>query len=225
MALAEQSVEARESQARPSTRRRGVGFVLATGCWLLVYTVAVTYDLRSWMVVPSAWRYVRLPVDPAIAAGLDVPATATDVERLVERLVPWAADAAVYGVPWYFPTPSEALRAGRGDCEAQAVVLASLLASRGLPYRFHASFSHLWVDYPGRVAGAGELAAEAMMTNVGGRYRFRWPDLPELAEHWRAQVDLLWTPLHPTRKLLLVLGWPAILWVRLSCRRRGARRA
>ncbi|NUQ00395.1 MAG: hypothetical protein HUU35_11140, partial [Armatimonadetes bacterium] len=154
-------------------------------------------------------------VDPAIVA--DLPAAPTDpaaLDQFVHAHIPWASDAAVWGLPWYFPTPGEVVRAGRGDCEAQAVVLASLLAARGVPYSFRASFSHLWVDYPGRLQRQGERDGEAMMANVGGRYRFRWPELPQLSEHFSAQVELLWTPLDPLRKILLLLGWPLICYAR-----------
>ncbi len=185
------------------------------GLGLLVYTLLVCYDVRAWVVAPSLWRYVRLPVDPSIASLLpDAPADVTRLEAWVNRRLPWAQDSAVYGLPWYFPSPREAVRAGRGDCEAQAVVLASVLAARGVPFSFRASFSHLWVDYPGKPREAGETAAEALMQNVDGRYRFRWPSLPRLREHWRAQVDLLWTPLHPVRKMLLLVGWPLLLVAR-----------
>ncbi len=185
--------------------------LLRTGFLLLLYTWLVTYDLRAWMVFPSLARYLSFPVDPVLGAGLDAPSEAGALVAWSERAVPEAFDARVYGVPWYFPSPREVLAAGRGDCEARAVVLASVLAARGIPYRFQASFSHLWVDYPGRPHPLGETADEAMMSQVDGRYRFRWPSLPRLAHNLANQRALLWTPLHPVRKILLLLGWPCLL--------------
>lgn len=192
-----------------------------TGLLLLLYTWLVTYDVRAWMVFPSLARYVSFPVDPALGATLDAPADRRELVAWSERFLPEAYDGRVYGVPWYFPTPREAVSAGRGDCEARAVVLASVLAARGVPYEFRASFSHLWVDYPGRPHPRGETADEAMMSRVGGRYRFQWPDLPRLGHNLANQRDLLWTPLHPVRKILLLLGWPCLLfgWPR---RRKGS---
>lgn len=184
-----------------------------TFCWLVVYTLLVAYDVRVWTVAPSAWHYVHLPVDPTILEMVPqpVPQTAREIEAYVKRLVPWTADWQVYGLPWYFPTPREAVAARRGDCEAEAVVLASLLAARGLPYQFRASFSHLWVDYPGRAERRGERVAEAIWQNVDGRYQAQWPALPELRANFLNQKELLWDHLALWRRVLLLLGWPAII--------------
>ncbi len=52
---------------------------------------------------------------------------------VLDRQVPYAYDWQSAGVPWYFPTAAEALRAGRGDCESRALVLASILTAKGIP--------------------------------------------------------------------------------------------
>ncbi|MBI2300225.1 MAG: hypothetical protein HYU66_14980 [Armatimonadetes bacterium] len=208
---------------RPPRGRGCLTLGLTLTC-LFVYTLVVAYDMRCWTVFQSAWHYWRFPVDPGVAPLLpDAPGDVTKLEDYVDRRLPWARDADVFGLPWYFPTPREAVGYGRGDCEAQAVVLASILAARGVPYAFRASFSHLWVDYPGKPPVAGELPAEAMMLNVEGHYRFHWPELPELAEHLRNQKYLLWDGLAPPRKVLLLLGWPSIaMGLPLRRRRRAA---
>lgn len=201
-------------QAAPPRRSscRGCLAALVTACQLTLYTLLVTYDVRVWTILPSLWHYVRLPIDPDLDRWLPTPAPddPAAIEAYVRQLLPWASDAEVYGLPWYFPTPREAVAARRGDCEAQTVVTASLFAARGLPFVVRASFSHLWLDYPGRPEREGERHAEAMIENVGGRYRFRWPAAPELREHLRTQKSLLWDPLHPVRKILLLVGWPVI---------------
>ena len=77
---------------------------------------------------------------------------------MLDRQVPYAYDWQSAGVPWYFPTTAEALRAGRGDCESRAVVLASILTAKGIPNELRLSFDHIWVDYPGKQANALENA-------------------------------------------------------------------
>ena len=186
-------------------------YLCRTAGLLFLYTWLVTYDVRAWMIVPSIAHYIRFPVDPALGATLDAPQDPAALVAWSMQRLPEAFDFAVYGVPWYFPTPREALEAGRGDCEARAVMLASLLAARHIPYHFEASFSHLWVAYPGRPQALGETDAEAMMARVGGKYRFRWPSLPRLRHNLLNQKALLWTPLHPVRKILLLVGWPGLL--------------
>jgi hypothetical protein len=161
-----------------------------------------------------------------VAAELPVPLPREPhaIEALVLRLVPWAQDSDVWGLPWYFPTPHEALAARRGDCEAQAVLTASLLAARGIPYQLRASFSHIWVDYPGRGEIPGESQAEAVMQQVDGRYRFNWPRTPRLVAHLRTQKGLLWDGLAPWRKGLLLIGWPVMAVGLPRLRRRGGGR-
>ncbi len=53
---------------------------------------------------------------------------------MLTRIVPYAYDWQTAGVPWYFPTTREALAQKRGDCESRAVVLASILAYKHIPY-------------------------------------------------------------------------------------------
>lgn len=210
---------------RPSAPRRlvaALGTMLWTVSALFAWWVLVCYDLRSWTVPVSCYRYLRYPIDPSVAGVFPtpLPAPPARLEDDVKRLVPWTRDLDVVGLPWYVTTPREALAAGRGDCEAQAFLLASLLAAQGTPYTFRASFSHLWVDYPGRRPPRGESAAESLWDNTGGRYRFHWPSLPRLREHLQAQKRLLWDGLHPVRQVLLLAGWPAIMIATPRWRRR-----
>lgn len=200
---------------------RAAGTVLLTLGAMLLWWVIVCYDLRAWVIGPSLWRYVRFPVEPAIAADWpgEFPAPPAELEVEVRRRIPWTRDFDVYHLPWYVTTPREALRQGRGDCEAQAFVLASLLAAQGTPYSFRASFSHLWVDYPGRRQQRGERDAEAVWSNIDGHYRLRLPT-ERVRETIAAQKGLLWDPLHPLRKALLLAGWPALI---IAVPRRRAR--
>ena len=102
---------------------------------------------------------LRPRVDPQAVAALArrLPDDPKAIEAYVlERQVPYAYDWQSAGVPWYFPTTSEAVRAGRGDCESRALVLASILTAKGIPNELRMSFDHIWVDYPGKTANALE---------------------------------------------------------------------
>ena len=130
------------------------------------------------VLVRSVRNTLRPRVEPQAAAALarSLPDDPRAIEAYVlERQVPYAYDWQSAGVPWYFPTASEALRAGRGDCESRALVLASILTAKGIPNELRMSFDHIWVDYPGKQANA--------MENAGVEFagRQRRPLLPALA--------------------------------------------
>ena len=73
--------------------------------------------------------------------------------------MPYLYDWQTVGVPWYFPTTREVVEEGRGDCESRALVLASILEQKGIPWTLTMSIDHLWVDYPGKVPNEWENAA------------------------------------------------------------------
>ena len=141
----------------------------------------------------------------------------------VEALLPYDYDWRVYGVPWYVPTPAEAVRARRGDCEARAVVLASVLRAQGIPFTVRASLSHLWIDYPTRQALAGERAEDSWWERDGSGWRPRWSGLLRLGEAVTAQKQALWDAMPLPRKALLIAGWIAL--AAIAWRRRSAARA
>jgi len=53
-------------------------------------------------------------------------------------------------MPWYCPTIKKVLERGEGDCKARALVLASVLEAKNIPYQVHSSPIHVWVDYEGK---------------------------------------------------------------------------
>ena len=137
----------------------------------------------------------RLPNDPkAIEA------------YVLDHAVPYAYDWQSVGVPWYFPTTREALRAGRGDCESRALVLASILTAKGIPNELRMSFDHIWVDYPGKQANALENAGVEFAGRSGGRFFIHWPKDFNLRQEVADQVAIFWTPAPWGRVLLLALG-------------------
>jgi hypothetical protein len=204
------------------TRRRCRHGARAAGLaavWLLL----VCYP-NPWIFLRNGLRYVHFPIDPEILACIPfpVPAAAAEIEAVVLDHVHYEYDWRQYSVPWYVPTPAEVVASGRGDCESRAVLLASLLAARHIPYRLQASPTHIWVDYPGKKPSVLENSAVAMMERKDGRYQFRWPGLLRVREDLEAQREALWDAMPPPRRFLLLAGWGALLLAALR-RARQAR--
>lgn len=189
--------------------RRALIFLMLT--WALV----ILYPDPGLLV-----RSVRNTLRPRIQPG-EVTAIAERLPRdpdaieayVLDRQVPYAYDWETAGVPWYFPTTAEALRAGRGDCESRAVVLASVLTAKGIPNHLCMSLDHIWVDYPGKRANALENPAVQIAGRRDGSWFARWPQVVDPRRQWAAQVRMYWTPAPPLRKALLFGGLALIvLW-------------
>ena len=143
--------------------------------------------------------------------------------RLIEnavltRIVPYAYDWQTAGVPWYFPTTREALAQGRGDCESRALVLASILAYKHIPYQLRMSFDHIWVDYPGHQATALENPGVQIAVREHGHFVFHWPKDFHLGAEVNAQIANYWTPMPLGRQALLFGGLLAIAFVNVIVR-------
>ena len=148
-------------------------------------------------------------IDPAAVRGLAarLPKDPKAIEAYVlDGAVPYAYDWQSAGVPWYFPTTAEALRAGRGDCESRAVVLASILTAKGIPNELRVSFDHIWVDYPGKQANAIENAGVVFAGSRGGHFFIHWPKDFQLGREISDQIAIFWTPAPWGRVLLVFLG-------------------
>ena len=160
-------------------------------------------------------RYRRLPLDPTIEKrmGWGLPRNPADIEFFVDSLIVATPDWLTYRVPWYVPTAGEAARATHGDCETKAVLLASLLEGKRIPYEVRASFSHIWVDYEGRGRRAGESRDIAYLQGEHGRLRARWPGRVALRELIAAQREQLWKPMPLARKAIWLIG---LVWVALA---------
>jgi hypothetical protein len=187
------------------------------GGWALL-TLVVCYP-NPLVFFLNFYRYWRFPVDASTGARFPAPkaATARQIDRLVLQTVEYQYDWPHYGVPWYVPTPAEVMRDRRGDCESRAVVLASVLAARRIPWRLEASAMHLWVVYPGWRPSAIEDDRLAMMRREGGRVRFQLPTLVQWGELARMQKEALWDVAPLGRRILWVTGviaWPLLLHVR-----------
>ena len=177
------------------------------------------------VLVRSVRNTLQPRVEPQAAAALarSLPDDPRAIEAYVlDQQVPYAYDWQSAGVPWYFPTASEALRAGLGDCESRALVLASLLTAKGIPNELRMSLDHIWVDYPGKQANAMENAGVQFAGRQDGRFFLHWPADFHLGQEVDDQVAIFWTPAPWGRVLLLAVGLTLIpLWNVLSRRLAG----
>ncbi len=127
---------------------------------------------------------------------------------IVRYAVPWQT----YGVPWYFPAPQEVLERGAGDCQARAVVFASVLRAKGIPATLTGSFDHLWVEYPRKVANQYEQAPIAIVAQRGdGTYAWQWPRVIDWRSSWEIERSYFWDAMPSHRLALLITGWAGII--------------
>ena len=175
---------------------------------LVLWVVVVLYPDPN--VLWDSIQNIRQPdVDAAAVAGLArrLPNDPRLIEAAVQqRIVPYAYDWQVNGVPWYFPTTEQVLQEGRGDCESQAMLLASILKAKGIPYQLRMSFDHIWVDYPGKRPNAIENDSLVLAERKGGRFVFHWPRQFHLRQAISDQLATYWTPMPGVRQGLLLGG-------------------
>jgi hypothetical protein len=184
----------------------------ALALFVVLWVVVVLYPDPNVL-----WRSIRNiqhpDVNAAAVAGLarTLPNNPRLIEAAVEqRIVPYAYDWQVNGVPWYFPSAAEALHAGRGDCESRAIVLASILKAKGIPYQLRMSFDHIWVDYPGKRPNAIENNGLVLAERKNGHFVFHWPKQFHLGQEISDQLAIYWTPMPGLRKGLLLGGLAVI---------------
>ena len=102
---------------------------------VIVWIGAVVYP-NPRPFIESISRLKHPPVDGEAAAALaaQLPNDYKAVEDFVAGYVPWKPAWTVYRLPWYFPTVQEVIRDQAGDCQAQALLMASILEAKGMPY-------------------------------------------------------------------------------------------
>ena len=181
---------------------------------LLLWTLFALYpDPR--LLGKSMLRAWNPPIDPAAVRELatSLPSNPRAIEDQVNgSLIAYAVPWQTHRVPWYYPTPREVLASRTGDCQARAILLASILHAKGIPAKLVGSFDHLWVDYPGKHANQLENKRVAIAAQrPDGRYRFRWPALIEWRKSWQLERAYFWDPMPASRLGLLLGGWLLIV--------------
>jgi len=200
--------------------------LLTTGL-LLLWTVLALYPnpLMLGRAIAQSWNPV-IDADAVRGIAATLPDDPAQIEQAVlGRIVPYAVPWQMYSVPWYFPTPAEVLAEGRGDCESRAVMLASLLKAKGIPFRLEASFDHIWVDYQGKQPNALEnpqvaIAQKAPDTNYGFQLPADW----NVQQSWEIERAYFLDPAPGWRWAVLLLGY-ALIFGRHGLRRRLRRLA
>jgi len=194
---------------------------------LLLWALLVLYP-NPYSLYVSAQRAWSPPIDTSAVAELarKLPNDPGAIEAAVRtRIVAYAVPWETYALPWYFPSVGEVLAQGQGDCEAQAIVFASILRAKGIPARIVGSFDHMWVEYPRKRPNAAENAAVAIATQrPDGSYQFHWPKLVDWQKSWAIERAYFWDPMPTGRRWLLGAGWLVIaLWGRAKRWRLGWR--
>ncbi len=177
--------------------------------WLILGWLLVVLYPNPTLLVRSINNIRHPNVDAAAVQGIasSLPSDPELIERAVlTDIVPYAYDWQVNGTPWYFPTTAEALASGKGDCESRAVVLASILKAKGIPFELMMSLDHIWVQYPGKPPNAIENAGVVLVERVNGHLVWGWPKDFHLGAEINAQLDMYWNPMPTDRRLLLFGG-------------------
>jgi hypothetical protein len=190
---------------------------------IVLWALLVLYP-NPLRLAASVRRLANPGVDPvaveALAASL--PSDPVVIENAVLAMVPYHYDWEVYGMPWYFPTVGEALENGEGDCKARAIVLASVLEAKGIPYRIDSSPTHVWVDYDGKVGNSLENPG-AGFYEVNPQTGAKSLHLPKISitevmgTFWQG----FWPPMPVARKALLMSGLAILVAIRVIWRRMG----
>jgi len=173
---------------------------------LILWILFVLYPNPAKLVI-SVHRVFDPDINPGAVETMlgDFPSDPVAIEKAVLEKMPYRYDWEIHDMPWYFPTVEETMENGEGDCKARAIVLASILEAKDIPYRINSSPIHVWVDYEGKI----ETSIENPRVNF---YRHdpetgeRWFQFPEIDlreamdSFWRA----FWHPMPEGRKALLL---------------------
>ena len=211
------SLERSEHVFRKTFRRY---FPLIFILWILF----VLYPNPLNLVV-SIHRFINPHVNPSAVEMIldDFPSDPVAIEKAVVARISYRLDWELYGMPWYCPTIEKVLERGEGDCKAQAIVLASVLEAKNIPYQVHSSPMHMWVDYEDKQETSIEnVQVEFYQYNPETSERqFQFPEigLSDLMNSWRRQ---LWIPMPDGRKALLISGLSALIAARVILRKKRA---
>jgi hypothetical protein len=186
---------------------KGVLRLFLVAVLVVVWVGAVVYpDPRPF--ADSIARLKDPPLDAMaaseIAAGL--PDDYGAIESYAESHVVYKTAWALYDLPWYFPTVTEVIEDGAGDCQARAVLVASILEAKGMPYTMRYSFDHVWVDWPGKGVTDLEDPATSFVADEGEGWLAGLPGKIPLWTILKVRIAYHWTPMPLVQKLLILLG-------------------
>jgi hypothetical protein len=178
-------------------------------------------------LVVSIYRVVNFGADPVAVQFMlsDLPSDPAAIEKAVLARIHYRYDWQVYDMPWYCPTVAQVLEKGEGDCNARALVLASILQAENITYQVQASPIHIWVDY----AGKNETSLENSQVEYyrydpeTGQKRFQIPHIA-VSKVMSSFKLSFWDPMPDDRKVILIGGLVVLVATRVTLRRKGTTR-
>ena len=174
--------------------------VILSILWILI----ILYPNPTLLFV-SLDRLFQPQLDCPLNAS-SLPSDPRSIEKFVIKYVKYDYDFNVYGVPWYIPLPKEVVEHKRGDCKSRAILLASILKEKRIPFSFKASPIHFWVDYEGKEKTAFVKKFENSSAAIYADGRWKLPKVIDLKEYFRVWKDVLWDAMPLLRKILLLSG-------------------
>jgi len=147
--------------------------------------------------------------NPPLECPLDVnslPSNPREIERFVTYYVKYDYDFKVYGVPWYIPEPKEIIEKKKGDCKSRAILLASILKKKGVPFSFKISPIHFWVDYEGKEETEFVKKFENSSAAIYSDGRWKLPEIVDIETYLKVWKRVLWDSMPVLRKLILMGG-------------------
>lgn len=166
------------------------------------------------------------PIEPAAIAhySATLPDDPARIEQWVRERIAYDADGYQdWGVAFYIARPDQTLRRGGGHCWDRAMVLASILEEKQIPYRLFANWMHAWVDYAGRQPYQEyEYPKYAAFRWEQGRWHFQgmgWLTVVPRQSIWLTR--LLWHILSWPQKIALLTAMLSAIGLQWRFRRRS----
>lgn len=179
---------------------------------VLLWTFIVCYP-NPYIFIRNFIRYIHFPIDISIVdlINTDIPDDPSEIEKFVRKLIVYEYDWVNYGVPWFVPTPKDAVARQKGDCESRAMVFASILSEKDIPYNIKASLVHIWIEYPNKKPTKSENDDIAYISKVNGKYGLKLPDLSQWRKYISTDKEMFWDAMPKYRKIIMVSGWAFII--------------
>lgn len=177
---------------------------------------------NPYRLIQTTHRIFKPAIDPSAVTDI-LPAvkdlSPAEIEAYVLRNIPYQFDWQTYGMPLYFPTASEVISKGKGDCKGRFVVLASVFEALEIPYTQSFSLSHFWIDYEGKIENKLEASSNALIlrTDEGTKLQIPKEDLKEIYDTLK---EGFWDYMPPGRRVFFVAGFPLTILLGIYSRRR-----
>jgi hypothetical protein len=189
---------------------------------LILWILFVLYPNPLNLII-SIQRIFNFDAEPDAVEFMlnDLPSDPVAIEEAVLARIPYRHDWEVYGMPWYFPTIEKVLEKGEGDCKARALVLASVLKAKNIPYQVNQSPIHVWVEYEGKQETSieNDQVKFHQRDPETGERQFQIPDIG-LREVMDSFWQAFWGPMPDDRKVLLISGLSGLVVARVILRRK-----